>query len=838
LIPSGALQAEQPVPPSDDTPALPFGITADDAPPPLEDETQLIKRARQAEAKGDLGAALRLQRVAMTLAPDDAAVAFDLARLAMRATGKGGKPEDQDVAPLLRLAPATMEARILRSFLLAERFDSVVVSASNRAERTGSAPATVVVVGAEELRSRGYLALDEVLDDLPGMDIVRPFGSDWYRNYWRGQRTTLGAPYLLLLDGQPLNQLWRNDDTILAALPMSNVERVEVVYGPASAVYGANAALGVVNIITRGDPGRPGIFARMNAGLRGPSASGLDDEAMRRVTDASVIFRGKDLRLSATARLETGQLDPNIGPLFEWTQDRYFADTRLWGDVATNGRLGGTFLSPIDAQALDLRLGMGETELSLVRLRQSTGKGTMYPGDRTQNAPPWTTSELVAGLRHVHHFPESLTATTTLRYRESAVDAPSATLIRDAGTADNPDGAVRFWYSTAMGRSITLAEDLNLVAGRKLLGDDELLIDFGLRFEHKELDKNYTDSGSRSISLDPAVPLAQQGFRWPDPVEPADRMHNRGEDEELGGYALAKYQLAKQHAFFLGGRLDLIEGVEPTFRGGYAGRFFDALSWKLLFGQAIMKPSFRQLYGAGASGSDPSLKPEHSSTLETSLGYTHDWFSAQAGLYGIRSTDIIDLDSRLRTPEERALHRRDVVGSEATARAVLGLGGTRQLKAWANSSHLWLAQQSSPDAPETMRDIGDVARLKVQGGVDLALDRNLSLSLRGRYIGPRATVASNPVGEVPAYATLDAGLQWNNLLAEGLSLNVSVTNLTDARYFHPGVREADSGAGETPGAWQEDGSWSGSLGRYNSLLAQPTRAVFVRLGWDLERTEQ
>lgn len=127
-----------------------------------------------------------------------------------------------------------------------------VVTASRAEEDVGSAPATVIVLQRADLERRGYLQLSEVLDDLPGMDVVRPYGDNFVRSYWRGERGTIGEPYLLLLDGLVLNHLYFNTaDGPLAALPLSNVERIEVVYGPASALYGANALRGVINEIGR-----------------------------------------------------------------------------------------------------------------------------------------------------------------------------------------------------------------------------------------------------------------------------------------------------------------------------------------------------------------------------------------------------------------------------------------------------------------------------------------------------------------------------------------------------------------------------------------------------------
>src|SRR5262249_23866245 len=121
-----------------------------------------------------------------------------------------------------------------------------------------------------------------------------------------------------------------------------------------------------------------------------------------------------------------------------------------------------------------------------------------------------------------------------------------------------------------------------------------------------------------------------------------------------------------------------------------------------------------------------------------------------------------------------------------------------------------------------------IARDKVQAGATTLITPKLSLLVRGRFIGRRQTVATNPVGEVGRFATVDAYLLQRDLAVTGLSLGFLVDNLFDARYFHPGINDAS--AGTTPGTFAADGTYSGSGGYYNSLLPQPGRTFMVTLG--------
>jgi outer membrane receptor protein involved in Fe transport len=126
-------------------------------------------------------------------------------------------------------------------------------SVSKMNESLLEAPATVTVVTAEQIRRRGYLDLEAVLHDLPGFDISRSNGYSYSNIYQRGYRSDTTNRTLFLVDGVEQNDLHSNTAHISRQFPLTNIDRLEVVYGPASTMYGANAFLGVINVITR-DP--------------------------------------------------------------------------------------------------------------------------------------------------------------------------------------------------------------------------------------------------------------------------------------------------------------------------------------------------------------------------------------------------------------------------------------------------------------------------------------------------------------------------------------------------------------------------------------------------------
>ena len=127
----------------------------------------------------------------------------------------------------------------------------LTVTASRRAARPGAAPISVAVIGADELERRNVTNLKEALPFAQGvtfnaghMDIR---GSS-------GIARGVGSRVLMLLDGhRVLGGV--GSDIDFGVLPLLDIERIEIVKGPHSTLWGTNAMGGVVNVITRAPPG-------------------------------------------------------------------------------------------------------------------------------------------------------------------------------------------------------------------------------------------------------------------------------------------------------------------------------------------------------------------------------------------------------------------------------------------------------------------------------------------------------------------------------------------------------------------------------------------------------
>ena len=130
-------------------------------------------------------------------------------------------------------------------------YEETVVTASRRAQSTLEAPNATTVITAEEIRMSGATSLPELLRRVPGAEVM-VMGVGSANVSIRGFNQRLANKVLVLLDGRTEYQDFLGL-TLWSAIPvgLDEIERIEVIRGPGSALYGANAMLGVINIITR-----------------------------------------------------------------------------------------------------------------------------------------------------------------------------------------------------------------------------------------------------------------------------------------------------------------------------------------------------------------------------------------------------------------------------------------------------------------------------------------------------------------------------------------------------------------------------------------------------------
>jgi outer membrane receptor for ferrienterochelin and colicin len=169
----------------------------------------------------------------------------------------------------IEMEPAIIEAR------------EVVVTAAKKEQHFSLAPVSIELLTAKQIEEQNLSTFDQAFDQMNGLNVTRSSGSNVQAVSIRGASEVagggIGNRVLLLIDGRPAispdsgGALWN-------LVPLSSVDRIEVVKGAYSSLFGSSAMGGVVNVITR----KPGIRTHTNLHLnygfhnKAPASTGYD----------------------------------------------------------------------------------------------------------------------------------------------------------------------------------------------------------------------------------------------------------------------------------------------------------------------------------------------------------------------------------------------------------------------------------------------------------------------------------------------------------------------------------------------------------------------------------
>lgn len=138
----------------------------------------------------------------------------------------------------------------LKKLPIANLFNIQVYTPSKNNEDINNTPSTLQVITREQIEQRRYINLVDLLEDLPGVDVFRRTKATLYNNIsFRGHLTN--TKFLILQDGIRIEDATGGNVAVADNFPLAHAKQVEVLYGPAAALYGADAFAGIVNIITQ-----------------------------------------------------------------------------------------------------------------------------------------------------------------------------------------------------------------------------------------------------------------------------------------------------------------------------------------------------------------------------------------------------------------------------------------------------------------------------------------------------------------------------------------------------------------------------------------------------------
>lgn len=632
-------------------------------------------------------------------------------------------------------------------FLLEEQ---VVTTASKKKESMSHAPAIMSVVTAEEIANMGVVTYLDVLKRVPGIDISITNYGQWVIGI-RGIRTSGTEKVKLLIDGHSVNDSFIGSGlTFFDDLPVENIEKIEVIRGPGSALYGANAFVGVINIITRkgadiqGGQGSLG-FGSMNTftadALGGARfESGLEISGYAHYLHSDGIHETIDRDLQSSYDEWTGSA-ASLAP-----GRTTFANEKVLVDV--NASYAGLYWKNL--------FGWREREDYLGL--------SLSLNERSELEEMQMFSELGYELPILDN--DRLTSHTKVYFDLFDEDIlwnqypPGHT---EVGGYDG-DGVVEVFPEGKMSdvelSNLTLGVeeqvDIKLFEGNSLTA--------GFVYEHK---RQFHVKGTKNQD-------EITGDALPDMVDFTDLSNwNRNAKRDIVAlYLQDVWNITDSLGLTLGVRYDRYSDFGDTInpRAGLVWNFAEDGALKLLYGRAFRAPNFRELYDWVGS---PDLEPEIINTFEVELSYRiAEFLKARASYYFIDIEDLIREDRsswpyRFVNRGETTVH-----GVECELVAAIKDGS------YAYVNYSFTEPEDGDDEP-----LADVANHMANVGFNLRLFKLLDLNANLKYTGERERAQGDSRRDLDDQITVDGALSVHPV--EGLDLTFSVFNIFDADLREP-----------------------------------------------------
>ena len=261
--------------------------------------------------------------------------------------------------------------------------------ASFAVTRLKDSPAVVTVISGEDIRSSGARDLVDILNLVPGyflgQDVQGMVGAG-FRGLW-GQEGKI----LLMIDGKEMNELLFSTLQLGNEFPVELIERVEVVRGPGSVIYGGSAELSVINVVTRGVQGATDATAHFVLGQMTDAKQFSTGQARRRVTMSGRYVFDSVPGLSSFAAVSLGSGQRSV---------RSFLD---------NAGMSSTMEGQSKLSPTAIQMGVGYRDLQATFLYQSLDSNSIAPLGLALTAPIATSfqsyhGELVGTFRPSDKF--------------------------------------------------------------------------------------------------------------------------------------------------------------------------------------------------------------------------------------------------------------------------------------------------------------------------------------------------------------------------------------------------------------------------------------------------
>ncbi len=669
----------------------------------------------------------------------------------------------------------------LEDFYGDEEFVSIATGTKKAIHK---APSVASVITSQDIKKMGALNLSQILETIPGLHASRS-GQNFAPEFWfRGIISTFNPQTLFMINGVSQKSFVRGDShTVWGEFPVHAIERIEVIRGPGSALYGADAFSGVINVITK----RNGTSERVEVGFGGGE------------------FSTKNVWLNAGKTINAWNVSVNLGYLSSDGFDGYIeADAQsIVDEFAATLNIPAASNAPgflsTSFESIDLWLSAENDLISIdigiqVRNDIGAGQGALEVIDHKGRLNNYK-HNLKLALKEIEMSKDSKVS-AYFSYYASSQEVEKNLLLFPEGAFFGafPDGFI--------GNPGWEEDTVKFEVDYEYLGFESSQLKFGLGYEKQDL---YKVTESKNFNPD----LTPRADGLVDVSDTAEIFLPEADRSNQYLFTQIVSQLAPDWELTAGARLDDYSDFGSTFnpRLALVWSTTQKLTTKFMYGQAFRAPAFAEtlVVNNPVALGNPNLRPETIETLEAAFIYKlSPELILDFNLYHYRIDDFITFvpDSNGITATAQNLGRITGVGLESSASYKV----SEDFNINVNLAYVDAQDDIAKD------DVGEYPSLQSFIMFNWNLNDAINLNTQIFYIGDRERVPMDSRDKLSGYVNTNLALEYQ--LTQNSQIALLVTNV-----FDEDIREPSSAAT--------------TLGQVNMLndLPQAGRAGYIRFSY-------
>ncbi|MBC2717252.1 MAG: TonB-dependent receptor [Desulfobacteraceae bacterium] len=650
---------------------------------------------------------------------------------------------------------------------LSELMELEVVTATGTKMKLRETPSAVYIISERDIRARGYRTLIDALQDIPGFDIQHTYGLFPDLVHQRGlignnQRS------LVYIDGILDNNI--SENAILGGTiryPLHNVEQIEIVAGPVSALYGANAFNGVINIITKD----------------GKKTSDKNVQAFIGTwMDQDYLGKGSAFALNDSTHTEKGRFACSIGGYYYNSDGPDFRGVQKldenglgywWSDTYNN--------SNEETYNITAKFSFDNLRFEVINWQYLQGDGTFANGTYQIDTngsgfsgSAWDFQSTSLDLGYLWEISPQLSLDSEALIQNSRLLSSSH---ESYPNTPGPD-------------AYNFPEDVTTVSGYAR-PDDLFKIEERLQWQP-------SDQFDNTVGLELIFYDVPKGYG----------SYERYKYENYAGYLQSIYRMNEIFSFVGGYRFDhsTAYGDSNTFRVSAIANPGDC-TIKAMFSTGFRGPTAWELVNETRQRmANLHLDPEHMRSFELGLGYALPFkghLSLQ-GYYNVINDLILEVETNVPNPnpesefwnQNQNIGKANIYGIEFDSDFTL----TDKLSLYMNYTFSRGEYKNLPEMITTFstahdgESIPNIPKHKANIGFTYGILYNLSFHLRANYLYKIQTIQSNPVKEIDDKVIFHSNIRWENAVVDGLFLTLLIRNIFDTDdAFDAGIRTATGG---------------------------------------------